>query len=226
MSRRAAEAEIAAGNVKVNGTVATIGTKINPQKDKVYYMDRLIKPARKNEHVYILLNKPRGYITSTTDPHGRKCVTDLLEGVSERVYPIGRLDLCSEGLLILTNDGALANRLTHPKHAIPKTYRVKVGSKVTKEQLDILTSELEIDGYKIQPVQVEYTGDDETGSILKMTLYEGRNRQIRKMCEIADLEVKRLNRVSIGQIKLNNLPVGKWRYLEKAEVDYLYANSK
>ncbi len=226
MSRRAAEAEIAAGKVKVNGYVATVGTKINPKKDKVHYMGKLIKPMSKNSHVYILMNKPRGYITSTTDPHGRKCVTDLLDGVEERVYPIGRLDLCSEGLLLLTNDGVLANRLTHPKHAIPKIYRVKVNSHITKEQLDTLTSELEIDGYKIQPVQVECTGDDENGSVLKMTLFEGRNRQIRKMCEIAGLEVKRLNRVAIGQIKLNNLPVGKWRYLEQSEIDYLYANSK
>ena len=226
MSRRAAEAEIAAGKVKVNGIVATVGTKINPYKDKVYYMDKLIKQQSKKEHIYILMNKPRGYLTSTSDPHGRKCVTDLLEGVSERVYPVGRLDLCSEGILLLTNDGVLANRLTHPKHAIPKIYRVKVGSVITKEQLDILSSELEIDGYTIQPVQVEHTGDDDTGSVLKMTLYEGRNRQIRKMCEIAGLEVKRLNRVAIGQLKLNNLPVGKWRYLEKSEIDYLYANSK
>ena len=226
MSRRAAEAEIAAGKVKVNGAVATVGTKIDPHKDVVTYMDKQIKPRVKNNFIYIMMNKPRGYITSTSDPQGRKCVTDLLDGVTERVYPIGRLDLCSEGMLLLTNDGTLANRLTHPRHTIPKIYRVKVGSAITDSQLDKLRSELIIDGYKIQPVGVDVTDIDESGTVLKMTLFEGRNRQIRKMCELCGLTVKRLNRISIGSLKLNNLPVGKWRYLEQDEIDYLYANSK
>ena len=226
MSRRAAEAEISAKKVKVNGEIATIGTKINPYKDTVVYMGKQIKPRAKNEFIYIMMNKPRGYITTTTDPHGRKCITDLLDGVEERVYPIGRLDMCSEGIILLTNDGALANRLTHPKHAIPKIYRVKVDAQITESQLETLRSELVIDDYKIQPVQVDVTDIDESGTVLKMTLFEGRNRQIRKMCEIAGLTVKRLNRVSIGNLKLNNLPVGKWRYLEQSEVEYLYANSK
>ena len=226
MSRRAAEAEIAAGKVKVNGTVATVGTKIDPHRDTVTYMDKQIKPRAKNNLIYIMMNKPRGYITSTSDPQGRKCVTDLLEGVTERVYPIGRLDLCSEGMLLLTNDGTLANRLTHPRHTIPKIYRVKVGSIITDDQLSKLRSELVIDGYKIQPVGVDVTDIDESGTVLKMTLFEGRNRQIRKMCELCGLTVKRLNRISIGALKLNNLPVGKWRYLEQDEIDYLYANSK
>ena len=226
MSRRAAESEIAAGKVKVNGAVAEVGTKINPHKDVVTYMDKQIKPRVKRDFIYIMMNKPRGYITSTSDPQGRKCVTDLLDGVSDRVYPIGRLDLCSEGMLLLTNDGTLANRLTHPRHTIPKIYRVKVGSAITNEQLAKLRSELVIDGYKIQPVGVDITDIDESGTVLKMTLFEGRNRQIRKMCELCGLTVKRLNRISIGALKLNNLPVGKWRYLEQDEIDYLYANSK
>ena len=226
MSRRAAEAEIAAGKVKVNGAVAEVGMKIDPRNDVVTYMDKQIKPRVKNSFVYIMMNKPRGYITSTSDPQGRKCVTDLLDGVSERVYPIGRLDLCSEGMLLLTNDGTLANRLTHPRHTIPKIYRVKVGSAITDSQLEKLRSELVIDGYKIQPVGVDVTDIDESGTVLKMTLFEGRNRQIRKMCELCGLTVKRLNRISIGSLKLNNLPVGKWRYLEQDEIDYLYANSK
>jgi 23S rRNA pseudouridine2605 synthase len=226
MSRRAAEAEIAAGKVKVNGQTAEIGMKINPKKDHVIYMGKRIQPKAKSNFVYIMLNKPRGYITSTKDPQGRKCVTDLLEGVTERVYPIGRLDLTSEGILLLTNDGVLANRLTHPKHAIPKIYRVKVDKQITEHQLETLRSELVIDDYKIQPVDVEVTEVDESGSVLKMTLFEGRNRQIRKMCEIADLKVKRLNRVAIGALKLNNLGIGKWRYLEQNEVEYLYSSSK
>jgi 23S rRNA pseudouridine2605 synthase len=169
-----------------------------------------------------MMNKPRGYLSSTTDDRGRKCVTDLLDGVSARVYPVGRLDLISEGMLLLTDDGELKNRLTHPSHSLPKIYRVKVGGEVSSKQYEILTSELEIDGYKIKPVDVAVGESDESGTVLKMTLVEGRNRQIRKMCEQAGLTVKRLSRVSIGNLKLNNLPVGKWRYLEDDEVDYLY----
>lgn len=221
MSRRAAEAEIEKGNVSVNGHVAAIGAKIDPKNDVVAIKGKRIE-YKKREYTYIMMNKPRGYLCSTTDDRGRKCVTDLLEGVSARVYPVGRLDLISEGMLLLTDDGELKNRLTHPSHSLPKIYRVKVGGEVSARQHEILTSELEIDGYKIKPVNVVIGESDESGTVLKMTLTEGRNRQIRKMCEIAGLTVKRLSRISIGTLKLNNLPVGKWRYLEYAEVDYLY----
>ena len=225
MSRRAAEAEIERGAVSVNGHVAKIGTKIDPASDVVTYKGKRIRYEKK-KYTYIMLNKPRGYLSSTTDDRGRKCVTDLLTDVDARVYPVGRLDLISEGMLLLTDDGELKNRLTHPSHTIPKIYRVKVGGSVTQEQYDILTSALEIDGYKIKPVDVIVTGEDETGTVLKMTLFEGRNRQIRKMCEAADLTVKRLSRVSIGNLKLDGLPVGKWRYLDDSEVDYLYKSTK
>ena len=221
MSRRAAEAEIEKGNVSVNGHVAAIGTKINPRQDIVSIKGKRIEYKRR-EYTYIMMNKPRGYLCSTTDDRGRKCVTDLLEGVSARVYPVGRLDLISEGMLLLTDDGELKNKLTHPSHSLPKIYRVKVGGEVSAKQHEILTSELEIDGYKIKPVDVIVGESDESGTVLKMTLTEGRNRQIRKMCEIAGLTVKRLSRVSIGNLKLNNLPVGKWRYLDDSEVEYLY----
>lgn len=221
MSRRAAEAEIEKGNVSVNGHVAAIGTKINPRQDIVSIKGKRIEYKRR-EYTYIMMNKPRGYLCSTTDDRGRKCVTDLLDGVSARVYPVGRLDLISEGMLLLTDDGELKNKLTHPSHSLPKIYRVKVGGEVSAKQHEILTSELEIDGYKIKPVDVIVGESDESGTVLKMTLTEGRNRQIRKMCEIAGLTVKRLSRVSIGNLKLNNLPVGKWRYLEDSEVEYLY----
>ena len=173
-----------------------------------------------------MMNKPRGYLSSTADDRGRKCVTDLLDGVSARVYPVGRLDMISEGMLLLTDDGELKNRLTHPSHTIPKLYRVKVGGAVSDEQYEILTSALEIDGYKIKPVEVNIMSEDESGTVMKMTLFEGRNRQIRKMCEAAGLTVKRLSRVSIGNLKLDGLPVGKWRYLEQSEVDYLYKATK
>ncbi len=225
MSRRAAEAEIERGNVSVNGHVAQIGMKIDPATDVVAYKGKRIRYERK-KYTYIMLNKPRGYLSSTTDDRGRKCVTDLLDGVDARVYPVGRLDMISEGMILLTDDGELKNRLTHPSHTIPKIYRVKVGGTVSQTQLDILSSPLEIDGYKIKPVDVIITGEDESGTVLKFTLFEGRNRQIRKMCEAADLTVKRLSRISIGNLKLDGLPVGKWRYLEQNEVDYLYKATK
>ena len=221
MSRRAAEEEIRLGKISVNGHPATIGMSVDPKADIVVYRGKRIEYARR-EHTYIVINKPRGYLSSTSDDRGRKCVTDLLVGVNARVYPVGRLDLISEGILILTDDGELKNRLTHPKHNIPKVYRVKVAEEVSEEKYMILTSPLVIDGYKIRPVEVSIGEHDESGTILRMTLYEGRNRQIRKMCEAAGLTVKRLSRLSIGSIKLDGLPVGKWRYLEQHEVDYLY----
>lgn len=221
MSRRAAEEEIARGNVTVNGHVAEIGVKIDPKADVISYKGKRIHYAKK-DYTYIMMNKPRGYLCSTTDDRGRKCVTDLLEGIDARVYPVGRLDLISEGMLLLTDDGELKNRLTHPSHSLPKVYRVKVGGKVSDEQYDILTSALTIDGYTIKPVNVVIGESDDSGTVLKMTLLEGRNRQIRKMCEAAGLTVKRLSRISIGNLKLNNLPVGKWRILDSTEVEYLY----
>ena len=221
MSRRAAEDEIERGSVSVNGHVAFLGMKVDPREDVITYKGRRIK-YEKHEYTYIMMNKPRGYLSTTTDDRGRKCVIDLLDGVSARVYPVGRLDMISEGMLLLTDDGDLKNRLTHPSHTIPKIYRVKVGGSVSESQYEILTSALEIDGYKIKPVEVTITGEDESGTVMKMTLYEGRNRQIRKMCEEAGLTVKRLSRISIGNLKLDGLPVGKWRYLDEREVEYLY----
>ena len=225
MSRRAAEAEIERGSVSVNGHVATLGTKINPREDTVTYKGKKIS-AKRSEKTYVMINKPRGYLSSTSDTHGRKCVTELVENLSARLYPVGRLDLISEGMLLLTDDGELKNRLTHPKYSLPKVYRVKVSGEVSDEQLLILTSPMEIDGYKLMPVDVIRGEHNESGTVLKFTLREGRNRQIRKMCEIAGLTVKRLCRVSIGNLKLGGLPVGKWRYLEADEVEYLYKATK
>ena len=225
MSRRAAEAEISSGNVSVNGHVAELGAKINPYSDNVTYKGKKLV-YNKRKYTYIMMNKPRGYLSSTSDDRGRKCVTDLLDGVDARVYPVGRLDLISEGMILLTDDGELKNRLTHPSHSLPKLYRVKVGESVSEDQLELLSSRMEIDGYQIRPVEVTVGEIDESGTVLKMTLVEGRNRQIRKMCEQAGLTVKRLSRISIGNLKLNNLPVGKWRYLDDEEVDYLYKATK
>lgn len=225
MSRRAAEEEIRKGNVSVNGHVAELGMKIDPKNDVITYKNKRIV-NEKREYTYIMLNKPRGYLSSTSDDRGRKCVTDLINGIDARIYPVGRLDLISEGMLLLTDDGELKNRLTHPSHSLPKIYRVKVREKVSDEQYGILTSPMEIDGYEIKPVNVVISESDDSGTVLKMTLIEGRNRQIRKMCENAGLTVKRLSRISIGNLKLNNLPMGKWRYLTLEEVEYLYKATK
>ena len=225
MSRRAAEEEIARGRVSVNGHPAEIGTQIDPAADLVVYKGKKVL-FEKKEHVYIMMNKPRGYLCSTEDDRGRKCVTDLLDGVKSRVYPVGRLDLISEGLLLLTDDGELKNRLTHPSYSLPKIYRVKVSGEVSEAQHLTLTSPMEIDGYKLRPVDVVIGESDDSGTVLKFTLKEGRNRQIRKMCEQAGLTVKRLSRISIGNLKLDGLPVGKWRYLDAKEVEYLYKATK
>ncbi len=220
MSRRDAEAEIAAGNVLINGNPAKIGDKIDPERDVVVYNGKTIHylPA---EHIYILLHKPRGYLTSMRDDRGRKCVTELLSGLGSRVYPVGRLDLNSEGLLLFTDDGELTNLLTHPKHHIPKVYQVSVRGKLSPKTLERLRAPMLIDGYKTHGAEVELIEQHIGGGKLRITLFEGRNRQIRKMCEQAGLAVGRLCRVQIGEISLNKLTLGKWRFLNHAEIRYL-----
>ncbi len=220
MSRRAAEAEILAGRVKVNGKKAIQGQKIDPEKDVVEVGGKTVR-RRKKAYTYIMLNKPRGYLSTVTDDRGRKCVTELTSTLNARLYPVGRLDMDSDGLLLMTDDGDLANKLTHPKHEIPKIYHVKVSPCPTEKQLSVLGSELELDGYKIQPVEVKTVAKTEENAILEMTLYEGRNRQIRKMCEEAGLKILWLTRIAIGKINLSYLPRGKWRHLTENEVAYL-----
>ena len=220
MSRRAAEEEIKNGNVKVNGEIATIGIRIDPEKDIVTYREKQIKP-RRDENVYVMLNKPRGFVTTMSDEQNRRSVADLVCEVGARVYPVGRLDMDSDGLLLLTNDGALTNKLTHPRHEIPKIYRVTVAGSVTEQQLTTLRAPMLIDGYEILPVKTEVISKNGSQTLLEMTLYEGRNRQIRKMCDAASLKIKRLCRIAIGELCLGELPVGKWRYLTEDEVAYL-----
>ena len=195
--------------------------KIDPMHDTVEYRGQVIKPPSKKHDTYIMLNKPRGYITTMSDDRGRPTVTELISGVGARVYPVGRLDMDSEGLLLLTSDGELTNRLTHPRHEIPKIYHVKVAGAVSDEQLRALNSPMEIDGYKILPVKTELKSIQNDHCVLKMTLFEGRNRQIRKMCEAVDLKILRLCRIAIGDLSLGELPVGKWRYLTDDEIAYL-----
>ena len=224
MSRRAAEEEIKSGKVTVNGRVATLGLRIDPERDVIIYKGRKILPPKRAK-TYILLNKPKGVVTTLSDEKGRKTILSLIEDLGVRVYPVGRLDYNSDGLLLLTDDGELTNRLTHPKHQIPKIYHVKVKGDLSDEQMARLTSALVIDGYKIQPVAVEILKKEASSTVLKMTLYEGRNRQIRKMCAICDLTVKSLTRVAIGKIKLGDLPSGSWRYLTIKEIEYLKRES-
>ena len=224
MSRRAAEREIFRGMVLVNGVPAELGQKIDPERDEIIYNGRIVKPETKR-YVYIMLNKPRGYVTTASDERGRKTVIELVSDVGERVYPVGRLDMDSEGLLLLTNDGELTNKLTHPSHTIPKIYYVEVPGQVDNETVKRLSSPMIIDGYQIRPVRVTIKSMPKNPrrnvTVLRMELYEGRNRQIRKMCEQCGLEVTKLTRIGIGNLKLGNLSPGEWRYLTRAQVEYL-----
>ena len=220
LSRRAAEEEIKMGRVKVNGIRAELGDKIDPELDVVEYKGKRIMPRKEDKMVYILLNKPAGVVTSAKDEKGRICVTDLVK-CGTRVYPVGRLDLNSQGLILMTNDGELTNKLTHPRHEIPKIYEVDVVGKVTTEQLTVLNSSMTVDGYVLLPVKTEFITKNEKFTTLRMTLFEGRNRQIRKMCEQVGLKVAKLTRVAIGNITLGDLQGGKWRYLTNAEINML-----
>ena len=220
-SRRKAEEMIAAGRVMCNGAVCAVGDSADPLTDEIL-LDGKPLPS-KEENVYIMLNKPRGYVTTLSDEKGRKNVAQLVSDCGKRVYPVGRLDMDSEGLLLLTNDGAFANMLMHPKHLIDKTYKVSVKG-FTMAGLEKLKQPIVLDGYKIHPPKVcvlrKGTEIDEA-SVLLITIHEGRNRQVRRMCDAAGMEVSRLVRVSEGSLELGGLPVGAWRFLTDAEVTAL-----
>lgn len=222
-SRRKAEELIAQGKVKVNGKAAQIGDKISPKHDTVTVSGRKIVGSRK--HYYIMLHKPRGYITTMDDEMGRKCVAELVRDVGARVYPVGRLDKDSEGLLLMTNDGEFANHMTHPSKHIPKTYRVTVRPDVTEDMLTAFATGMEIDGRITAPADAHIIEKQDNRVVMEIVLYEGRNRQIRKMCESLGLEVARLKRTSMGSLKLGMLPPGKWRELKEDEVHKLMVSS-
>ena len=219
MSRRTADEEISAGRVTVNGRKAVLGEKIDPDSDVILYKGK--PTGGEVRKICIMLNKPRGYVTTMEDERGRKCVADLVSDVGMRVYPIGRLDRDSEGLLLLTNDGELANMLTHPKYHKPKVYNVKVRGTVDEKTLERLRRPFNMDGYITKPAEVKRLGETDGITSLSIKLFEGRNRQIRKMCDKCLLEVTELRRVSIGEIKLGELQTGKWRMLDRAQVDKL-----
>lgn len=226
MSRRAAEEEIKAGKITVNGRIAELGEKVDPETDEVIYRGKIIKP-RLDDNICIMLNKPRGIVCTANDEKGRRNVTDLCrevkgtDGKSLRLYPIGRLDMDSDGLLLLTNDGALANKLTHPRHSIPKIYHVTLKGKFEPESLSTLGEPVEIDGRLTMRVKVRYIDGDENSTIASFELFEGRNRQIRRMCELHGVRILRLQRVAIGKLKLGDLAEGKWRKLTESELNYL-----
>lgn len=226
LSRRAAEAEIQAGLVRVNGEIASLGQKILPGVDRVEYRGNPVLPPAKSEHTYLMLNKPRGVLSSAADDRGRRCVTDLTADAGCRVYPVGRLDYQSEGLLLLTDDGDLTYRLTHPRHEIPKIYHVTVKGCLSDGQIDALGQPLVLDGYLTQPIGVTRLEARDGNTILRMILYEGRNRQIRRTCAERGLQVLRLYRVAIGELTLGDLAPGKWRHLTAEEVAYLTQNTK
>ena len=218
-SRRAAEALILQGRVQVNGATAVLGQCADPDRD-VITVDGQPLPAREKQ-VYIMLNKPRGYVTTVHDEKGRRSVMELVRDVGVRLYPVGRLDMYSEGLLLLTNDGDLAHRLMHPSHHVPKTYETTVSGEDMQHALEILRTPLVIDGYQIRPAKVSLLAQAGDRQILGITIGEGRNRQIRKMCAAAGLRVHRLCRVAQGELALGDLPSGHWRYLTDGEICYL-----
>jgi 23S rRNA pseudouridine2605 synthase len=218
-SRRKAEELIERGKVKVNGHVASLGDKADPRRDVIMVAGKRLAAAE--EPTYILLNKPRGYVTTMSDELGRKCVAELVRDAAVRVYPVGRLDRDSEGMLILTNDGDFANAIMHPSTHVPKRYRVTVRGTVSDEVLDAFQTGIELDGRRTLPADAAVVLKEPERTVLEIVLYEGRNRQIRRMCEALSLEVLRLRRIAIATVKLGMLPVGKWRHLTPKEVKTL-----
>lgn len=216
-SRRKAEEIILAGRVSCNGQICALGESVDPDTDQIL-LDGKPLPSG-GALVYIMLHKPRGFVTTLSDEKGRKTAAMLVSDCGQRVYPVGRLDMDSEGLLLFTNDGEFANRLMHPKHEVDKTYHVIV-SGCTEEAVEKLKRSVVLDGYRIKTPQVrvlQHT-QGENAARLEVVIHEGRNRQVRRMCDLAGMKVRRLIRVAEGPVKLADLPKGKWRYLTREEI--------
>ena len=213
-SRRTAEKMIEEGRVTVNGQVALLGQTADPARDQIL-LDGKPLPVG-SEYVYILLHKPRGYVTTLSDEKGRKTAAELVADCGVRVYPVGRLDMDSEGLLLFTNDGEFANKLMHPKHEVEKTYLAWMEG-FSEDNLARLKKPIELDGYRIRPQKVRMIKP----GLLEITIHEGRNRQVRRMCQTAGMHVTRLKRIQEGKLSLGELPLGKWRYLTEEEVNNL-----
>lgn len=217
-SRREAERIILAGRVRVNGNTASLGDKADLSSDVVEVDGKPLK--KPPERVCLLLNKPRGYVTTCRDEKGRRTVAELVSGCPVRVYPVGRLDLSSEGLLLLTNDGELANRLTHPSGGTKKIYLAWVTGYCPGAEA-AFQREMALDGKPLAPFRVRLRGSEGDRALLEVTLFEGRNRQVRRMCELAGLHVTRLKRIAEGPLRLGDLPPGRWRYVTEAEITAL-----
>ena len=217
-SRRQAEKWIEECRVRVNGNTAHLGDTADVTEDVIEVDGKRLPKAGKK--VYLMLNKPRGYVTTLSDEKGRKNAAELVTGCGVRVYPVGRLDMDSEGLLLFTNDGEFANLMMHPKHEVDKVYRVWV-TNFAPEKLEALKEPIELDGYKIKAPKVRPVRMEPTRAILDVTIHEGRNRQVRRMCQAAGLEVARLKRIAEGGLRIGELKVGAWRYLEPQELEAL-----
>ena len=221
-SRREAERLIAAGKVKVNGHPVSLGDKMDPDYDKVSIDGKNVRIVRKRQYTYLMLHKPRGYLTTRSDDRGRKTVMDLVADVPAMLRPVGRLDKDSEGLLLLTDDGAFINLLTHPSGGVGKLYRVTVNPRATEEQVVQMASGVVLDdGVRTQPCVIHVVTDEPGRTVLEITLHEGRNRQIRRMCSAVGLQVVRLKRSAEGPLKLGMLQPGEYRELKKSEVTAL-----
>ena len=217
-SRRHSEELIREGRVTVNGVTASLGDSADPDRDRIEVDGH---PLPKQEgHVYIMLNKPRGYVTTLSDEKGRPNAAQLVADCGVRVYPVGRLDMDSEGLLLFTNDGAFANRLMHPKREVSKVYDVWVRQYTPGAEARLLEP-IELDGYLIRKPGVQLLNTQGDKAYLRITIHEGRNRQVRRMCAAAGMEVTRLRRIREGNVSLGKLPLGKWRYLSDRERDLL-----
>lgn len=217
-SRRKAEEMIQNGLVTVNGRVAILGETADPQTDEIQVNGKPLPVPQ--SHVYILLNKPRGYVTTLSDEKGRPNAAQLVADCGARVYPVGRLDMDSEGLLLFTNDGEFANALMHPKHEVKKTYDTWVTGYVPGGEIR-LSRPVTLDGYTIRPPKVKLIRAEGNRAKFQITIHEGRNRQVRRMCEAAGMTVTRLRRIREGNLSLGNLPLGKWRYLTEEEISGL-----
>lgn len=218
-SRRKSEELINSGFVKVNGIKAKIGEKVDPVKDKITVKGKKIITGGKN--YYVMVNKPRGYVCTMNDELGRKCVKDLVSDFPARLYPVGRLDKDSEGLLFMTNDGEFANKITHPSKHISKKYRVTIKPTITEEQLDEIRAGMEIDNVKTAPAEAFVISRESDRVVVEIILHEGKNRQIRNMCEKLGVEVARLKRIAIGPVKMGMLQIGKCRELNEKELNKL-----
>lgn len=225
-SRRTAEEWIKSGRVSVNGVLAEIGMSADNEADDIR-VDGNHTSVAADRKLYVMLNKPVGYVTTLSDEKGRRTVADLVKDIGVRLYPVGRLDINSDGLILMTNDGELTNALTHPKHEVEKKYVVKVKGDIEKNA-ERLQKPMLIDGYMIRPAKTRIIKSDGIHAEIEIVIHEGRNRQVRKMCAMCGLTVQKLHRTAVGDLHIGNLPLGKWRYLSKDEVAYLkkYAKSE